>query len=342
MADYRTYENVPRFQLDRRPGRSRMKLRCPSCGGERCLTPYIDTVTGQPVGVEFGRCDHERRCGYDRRPTGSDVGDKPIWVSGNDVLSTYKPPLRPDIINYIPDSEWLLTVHPTRLYNTMFSFLSEYWNYYMVDSVLRRYNVGSMNLWGWKGCSVFWQIDRNFVCRTGKIMEYRIVNDEEGIPVDIKRVKGEDGGYPHVMFYHAMKGQNFLFRQCLFGEHLLNFCSESETIHLVEAEKTAIICTLGNPNKIFMATGGLQNLRTEVMEPLRGRKIIAYPDKGSGFDVWKEKIEKNLFGFDIEISDFLQNNESVPDGGDMADYIIMNKVNKSKKEEIKNGRKDDK
>ena len=32
MLDFRKYENVPRFQLDRRPGRSRLKLTCPACG----------------------------------------------------------------------------------------------------------------------------------------------------------------------------------------------------------------------------------------------------------------------------------------------------------------------
>ena len=54
MLDFRKYENVPRFQLDRRPGRSRLKLTCPACGKSRCLTPYIDVATGQVVGNEFG------------------------------------------------------------------------------------------------------------------------------------------------------------------------------------------------------------------------------------------------------------------------------------------------
>ena len=52
MLDFRKYENVPRFQLDRRPGRSRLKLTCPACGKSRCLTPYIDVATGQVVGNE--------------------------------------------------------------------------------------------------------------------------------------------------------------------------------------------------------------------------------------------------------------------------------------------------
>lgn len=102
MLDFRKYENVPRFQLDRRPGRSRLKLTCPACGKSRCLTPYIDVATGQVVGNEFGRCDHERTCGYDKRPTGKDVGDKDLWISGNKCIRAYRPPVNPDVVNHIP------------------------------------------------------------------------------------------------------------------------------------------------------------------------------------------------------------------------------------------------
>lgn len=112
MLDFRKYENVPRFQLDRRPGRSRLKLTCPACGKSRCLTPYIDVATGQVVGNEFGRCDHERTCGYDKRPTGKDVGDKDLWISGNKCIRAYRPPVNPDVVNYIPFSEFERTVVP--------------------------------------------------------------------------------------------------------------------------------------------------------------------------------------------------------------------------------------
>ena len=179
MLDFRKYENVPRFQLDRRPGRSRLKLTCPACGKSRCLTPYIDVATGQVVGNEFGRCDHERTCGYDKRPTGKDVGDKDLWISGNKCIRAYRPPVNPDVVNYIPFSEFERTVVPDDR-NTVFRFLSSLWGKERVSDVFRRYHVGTMDLWGWKGCCIFWQIDKDFVCRTGKIMDFYIKTDSQG------------------------------------------------------------------------------------------------------------------------------------------------------------------
>lgn len=322
MSDYRVFDNVPRFQLDRRPGRSRLKARCPQCGKDRCLTLYVDVTTGQPVGDIFGRCDHERKCGYDKRPTGKDVGDKELWVSGNDCYKAFRPRENPSLINYIPFAEIAPTINPG-MNNTMFNFLSSLWDRNLVSDVFRRYYVGTMDLWTWKGCSVFWQIDKEFMCRTGKIMEYCIKKDDNGNYADIKRVKDD---FPHVTFYHALKGQDFVFKQCLFGEHLLNYCPQNKRINLVEAEKTAIICSINKPNEIFLATGGLQNMRPEVMFPLLGRKVTAFPDKGEAFNTWKEKIGSNLRGYNITVSDYLQNVDYVEDGGDLADMIIINKL----------------
>lgn len=327
MSDYRVFDNVPRFQLDRRPGRSRLKARCPQCGKDHCLTLYVDVTTGQPVGDIFGRCDHERKCGYDKRPTGKDVGDKELWVSGNDCYKAFRPRENPGLINYIPFSEIAPTINPG-MNNTMFNFLSSLWDRNLVSDVFRRYYVGTMDLWTWKGCSVFWQIDKEFMCRTGKIMEYYIKKDDNGNYADIKRVKDD---FPHVTFYHALKGQDFVFKQCLFGEHLLNYCPQNKRINLVEAEKTAIICSINKPNEIFLATGGLQNMRPEVMSPLLGRKVTAFPDKGEAFNTWKEKIGSNLRGYNITVSDYLQNVDYVEDGGDLADMIIINKL----KEKVK-------
>lgn len=329
MVDFRQYGSVYRFQLDRRPGRSRMKLDCPGCGKKRCLTPYIDVETGQLVGNEFGRCDHERTCGYDKRPTGRDVGDRDLWVSGNKCYKAFRPPVQPDVINYIPFDEFGKTINPDTN-NVFFLFLSSLWGKEIVSEVFRRYYIGTMDLWGWKGCSIFWQIDKNFMCRTGKIMEFEIRRDEEGRMTDVKRVKektGEDEIYNHVMFYHSLHARDFLFRQCLFGEHLLSLYP-NKTVNLVEAEKTAIVCSVNKPDELFVATGGLQNLRPEVMNVIRDRKITVFPDKGSAYDIWKEKIEGIMPGTKVKVSDYLQKISDISDGADVADLIIKNKVKK--------------
>lgn len=324
MSDFVQQGQVARFQLDRRPGRSRLKMKCPSCGKERCLTPYIDVKTGEPVGDQFGRCDHERTCGYDNRPTGRDVGDKELWVSNNDCHKAFRIPNKPDVANFIPYEEFAKTINPKGDNNTLFQFLSFLWGNDRVSDIFRRYNIGSMDLWGWRGCSIFWQMDKDFICRTGKIMEFYIKTDEKQRWIDVKRVKGDD--YSHVTFYHSLKGRDFIFKQCLFGEHLLNFYPEDKVVNIVEAEKTAIICAINKPNELFLATGGLQNFRPEVMSVLRGRKINAFPDKGDANRIWKEKIYKSLPGLKITVSDYLQGLDDLNDGDDIADLIIKNKV----------------
>lgn len=325
MTDFREFDQVPRFQLDRRPGRSRLKLKCPKCGKERCLTPYIDVKTGNPVGSEFGRCDHERKCGYDNRPTGKDIGERELWISNNDCHRAFKKPDQPDIANHIPYSEFALKINPNES-NTMFKFLSHYWDRNLVSDIFRRYNVGTIDLWKWEGCSIFWQVDKEFICRTGKIMEYYIKEDETGKWIDIKRVKEGEDEKPHVTFYHSLKGSDFVFRQCLFGEHLLNFFPQDKTVNIVEAEKTAIICSINRPDELFLATGGLQNFRPEVMSVLRGRNIVAFPDKGDAATMWKEKVNKSLPGYKIKVSEHLQELTELNDGEDIADLIIKRRI----------------
>lgn len=319
--DVRSYGEEYRFQLDRRPGRSRMKLDCPKCGKKRCFTPYIDVTTGEIVGPEFGRCDHERTCGYNNSPK---LNGKDIWVSRNDVKQAFLKQKVWDVINEITFCDFMKTVNPGAS-NVLFRFLASLWNERLVETIFRRYFVGTMDLWSWKGCPVFWQIDKNFHCRTGKIMDYKI-KEEEGRWVDVKRVKEGVEERPHVMYYHSLIGHDYLLQQCLFGEHLLNMFPEDQTINIVESEKTAIICSINKPSELFLATGGLQNFRPEVMESIKGRKIVAFPDKGSAAEVWKKKIAENLPYHEIKVSEYLNSVDSIGDGGDIADMIINNKV----------------
>lgn len=302
-------------------------MRCPSCGRERCLTPYIDVATGQPVGPEFGRCDHERRCGYDRRPTGKDVGDRELWIPNNEARKGFQYPVEPEVANCIPYREWAPTVSPGTG-NKLFGFLSSLYDAALVETVMRRFNVGTMDLWSWKGCPVFWQVDKDFTCRTGKIMDYEVKVDGDGREVDIKRVKEE--GRPHVMYYHAVNGRDFVLRQCLFGEHLLNFFPEQTPVNLVESEKTAIIATVNRPDKLFVATGGLLNFRPEVMAPLRKRKVVAFPDKGEAKQRWEKIVRERLWDYDIKVSDAMEKEDECGDGEDLADVIIKKKILKIK------------
>ena len=51
--------------------------------------------------------------------------------------------------------------------------------------------------------------------------------------------------------------------QCLFGEHLLSLCPDLP-VALVEAEKTAVICSAVFPEFLWLSTGGLDQFNDRV------------------------------------------------------------------------------
>ena len=52
-------------------------------------------------------------------------------------------------------------------------------------------------------------------------------------------------------------------------------------VAIVESEKTAIIASMFFPDAVWLATGGLNNLREETTRCLMGRRIFLFPDLGA-------------------------------------------------------------
>ena len=113
--------------------------------------------------------------------------------------------------------------------------------------------------------------------------------------------------------------------QCLFGEHQLQFESIDKTIAIVESEKTAVLMTIVLPNYIWIATGGLHNLKMDRCKILAKRKVILFPDLNA-FDKWKAKESELLaIGCQVITSDLLERYATPNDkieGYDLADYFI--------------------
>jgi hypothetical protein len=94
---------------------------------------------------------------------------------------------------------------------------------------VKKYHIGTTNYWF--GSTIFWQIDNFNKIRGRKIMQYNSISG--------KRVKQP---FNHVSWIHKqLKLTNFVLKQCLFGLHLINIISKSDTICIVESKKTAII-----------------------------------------------------------------------------------------------------
>ena len=82
-------------------------------------------------------------------------------------------------------------------------------------------------------------------------------------------------------------------------------------VAVVEAEKTAIICSERYPDFIWLAPGGLEALTPEALFPLRERKVILFPDTDETGETYKKwyaiaRSAQRLLGQPLYVSPFLE------------------------------------
>lgn len=239
---------------------------CPNCGQKR-FVPYVLASDGVTLaGAEFGRCDREQNCGYQRYPDGERYT----------VAEPQKIQPRPRL-EYVGD---LHVSTDSNLFEWAVCLLG------LNDAVLAwsNYNVGCIG-----GRVIWWQIDREGVVRAGKVMSYR---------PDGHRDKSDTfpvtWAHKHPQLKNLFKGEEL--QQCLFGEHLLN-SNPNKPVALVESEKTAVVMSRFIPEYIWLATGGSQGIKSnERLAPLIGRKVFLVPDNGQYYS-WLRVAE--LYGWNI-------------------------------------------
>ena len=270
------------------------KFNCPKCNKKR-FVKYIETETGHYADSQYGRCDREIKCGYFEYPNGNSI------INYNYVAP---PPVKPSYI----DKEILQKTLTKYEINPLITYLYSHYDDDEVNFTIDKYQVGTSNQFN--SSTVFWQMDNTGNIRSGKIMNY---DTSTG-----KRQKNKDGK-PLIHWAHSvLKIPNYNLKQCLFGLHLLN--DNVKQVAIVESEKTALIMSIESPNYTWMSTGSLQGFKYEYLAPLKGTAIIAFPDKG-GYAQWQKTADiLNDKGFDIKVSQFLENNE-YDDGWDLVDIL---------------------
>ena len=160
-----------------------------------------------------------------------------------------------------------------------------------------------------KDAVLFPYINYNNDFITAKIVQYNSITG--------KRVKSQ---YSQNAFhsYKPIKNQLGITDKiekkytCFFGEHLVP--NNNKPVVIVEAEKTAIILSMLFEDIVFIATGGLGNLKNKDYSFLLNRDVYLYPDNGAS--EWHEIGKKrNWF-----VSEILEAPE-VKEGNDVVDYI---------------------
>lgn len=240
---------------------------CPNCGKKR-FVPYVLTSDGVTLaGAEFGRCDREQNCGYQRYPDGERYTvAEPQKIQPRERLE------------YANDDLHIST--DSNLFHWACGLLG------LNDAVLAwsNYNVGCIG-----GRVIWWQIDREGIVRTGKVMSY--LSNGHRDKSDIFPVTW---AHKHPQLKNLFKGEEL--HQCLFGEHLLT-SNPNKPVALVESEKTAVIMSRFLPEYVWLATGGSQGIKSnERLTVLSGRKVLLIPDNGQYY-AWKRAAE--LYGWDI-------------------------------------------
>ena len=174
-----------------------------------------------------------------------------------------------------------------------------------------RYCIGTSK----RGGVIFWQIDHEGRVNDGKVMYYlpdchrnkdkrfhptwvsailaqreaalaKSLNIEPTSHFPLKGVRGSSTSNP----CHSS--------HCFFGLHLLMYdvrCMNRESvICIVESEKSAFILSELYPQYIWLASGGQGEVQPDKFHPLRGRKVLMFPDTdpdGIAFRRWSDAAD---------------------------------------------------
>jgi len=296
------------------------RFSCPACGDKHCFSLYVDE-NGDYLNEAVGRCNHESSCGYHYTP-------KQFFADNPSACPDWKDNFfripQPVVKTTVKKQLWTITtdivknsVNPA-IDSDFTMFLTGLIGKENTGRIVKEYLIGVTK----SRDVIFYQIDTEGRCRTGKIMKY---DRETGHRIKDEKIGGR------ITWVHSILKQSrdprlrlpdkWELTQCLFGEHLLRQYP-LKNVALVESEKTAVICSSYWPEYIWLATGGKSQLNDR-LQVLRGRKVVAFPDV-DGFLEWKEKLLQ-VRGVEIMVSDVLEKSATAEDRinhVDIADLLI--------------------
>lgn len=294
-----------RFSLQKY--RTGIKTTCPKCGRKACFTRYVDNEGHVEFPDYVGRCDHDS---CDNNYTPKMYFDKNPQSKPSPLTEPRRLPEPPKPPSFIDRSVMESTLKGYVI-NPLFAFIERSFGREEAERLFKLYNVGTSKMWG--GSAIFWQVDAEGRVRSGKIMCY---NPKTGYRVKEPQAR--------VAWAHsAMKLCDFNLSQCYFGEHLLATRPSNKVI-IVESEKTAIIGAHSLPEYVWLATGGISNLRPS--EALRNRDVILIPDLRAE-DKWSAKLPGlQSVCRSVVLSDVISskaNPDQVEAGWDIANFLLQ-------------------
>lgn len=329
--------NEHRFILQPYKGMN-TRYKCPGCNiSKKTFVRYIDSATGEHIADHVGRCNRESNCNYHYSPKqyfqDNSISFDAVHVHTVHTAYTVNTKDKLNTVNGMNTVNKPSFIDPAIFKSSLKSYTENTFTNELLKKfgekntrkVIEKYFIGTSK--HWPGSTIFWQIDISGKIRTGKIMLY----DE-----NLHRIKKP---YDHITWAQTvLKIENFNLKQCLFGEHLLK--GNTNTVAIVESEKTAIIASIYLPQFIWLSCGNLNGLNIEKLKVFQGRTVCLFPDLNA-YDNWNNKakqFEKGMPGTAFKISDLLERkatDEEKAKGLDIADYLLRFNIKDFQKTEKK-------
>ena len=305
-----------------------LKYFCPECN-KKTFVHYVDSVTGECLPSQYGRCDRESKCGYQNRHQYEKDNE---FKSYKVFVSKPKPqqlvPIPIEVLGETLTDYENNTFIQNLLRSVAFPFESV-----DIENVIAQYYLGTVA----NVAVSFPFIDIQNNIRAIQVKQF----DQNNHTIKTSFL------HSIIKHQHEQKGEvlpdwlpayelNELKVSCLFGEHLLNKYPLNP-VALVEAPKSAIYGTLyfGLPvvpkQLLWLAVYNLSSLNVDKCKALKGREVFLFPDlsnDGKAFELWSTKAkELNLKIQDAKfvVSDLLETRANEAErlkGCDIADYLI--------------------
>ena len=330
---------VKHYMLARYQGPS-SKLICPNCG-QRTWKPYVDE-DGRPFSADFenadpqiralaervGRCDNERKCGYNYPPREFFAETKAGVPQHSADWKKPEPPktARPLSFELVRQSAYPYKSVFGKWLRDELRLPAE-----KLDQVMKDYWVGATN----EGRIIYWLIDIEGKCRDGKFMAYK--NDGHR-----DHDKHPRWARKEIIHRYAALGKitqkrkdellnELVIRRC-FGEHLLaDPRYKDKPVAIVEGEKSCLIASVVEPRFIWMACGGNGlNLNRLYPAMAQKRKIFIFPDMDM-MPKWKEIADSINYPKLVWMGEFISQ-YSASEKDDVGDVLL--RVNQPNSAEV--------
>ena len=202
---------------------------------------------------------------------------------------------------------------------------ARYLTWEQMVSAACRYRLGASK----QGGVIFWQIDQEERVRDGKVMYYQTDchRDKQHNPTWVSTLLRQRDPFPnsphetshcffgtHLLTESHFKGHTEITEiterpkgqieiterfptsyaqpvpEALSVISVISVCPK-KSVCVVEAEKTALIMSEVYPEYVWLAAGGLGEVQVEKFRPLRGHKVVLFPDTdpdGIAFRRWSD------------------------------------------------------